>query len=139
MSDARFLVTTLLKGIALLGVVLALLAPLGAAAHDGYDNDPGDASRVSDSLVAGHAAQATGRIAADSWSRPCPGVPGNTCCCGGFLACTGSGKTSIVNSGGCLVPVSPIAGQAAPTFVAAAPWSLHPPSPVLPRAPPLSS
>jgi len=139
MSGARFLVTTLLKGIALLGVVLALLTPLGAAAHDGYDRDPGDASRVSDGLVAGHAAQATSSIAADSWSRSCPGGPSNTCCCGGFLACTGSGKTSIVNSGSWIVPVPPLAGQAAPAFVAAAPWSLHPPSPVLPRAPPLSS
>ena len=139
MSGARFLVTTLLKGIALLGVVLALLTPPGAAAHDGYDHGPGDASPVSDSHVAGHAVQETGGIAADSWSPSCPGGPGNTCCCGGFLACTGNGKTPIVDSGGWTVPVLPLAGQAAPAFVAAAPWSLHPPSPVLPRAPPLSS
>jgi len=139
MSGARFLVTTLLKGIALLGVVLTLLTPLGAAAHDGYYHDPGNASRVSDSLVAGHAAQATSSIAADSWSRSCPGGPGNTCCCGGFSACTGSVKTPIVNSGCWIVPVSPLAEPAAPAFVAAAPWSLHPPSPVRPRAPPLSS
>jgi len=134
MSGPRFFVTTLLTGIALLGVVLALLAPLDAGAHG-----PGDALPVSDSVDAGHAAQATGSFAAASWSRSCPGGSGNTCCCGGFLACTGSGKTPIVNSGGRIVPVPPLAGQAAPAFVAAAPCSLHPPSPVLPRAPPLSS
>jgi len=136
MSGARFLVSTLLKGIALLGVVLALLTPLGAAAHDGYDHGPGDASPVSDSLVAGHAAQATGSIA-DSWSRSCPGGPGNTCCCGGFLACTGNGKTPVFTSGGWNTPVPALAGPESPWFVAAAPLSLLPPSLVLPRAPPL--
>jgi hypothetical protein len=137
MSGTRFLVTTLLKGIALLGVVLALLMPPGAAAHDGYDHGPGDAAPVSDSLVAGHAAQATGSIAADSWSRSCPGGPGNTCCCGGFLACTGSGKTPVFTFGGWNTPVPALAGSESPWFVEVAPLSLLPPSLVLPRAPPL--
>jgi hypothetical protein len=137
MHGARFLVTTLLKGIALLGVVLALLTPPGAAAHDVYDHGPGDSSPVSDSLVAGHAAQATGSIAADSWSGSCPGGPGNTCCCGGFLSCTGSSRTPVFISGGWITLVPALAGPESPWFVEAAPLSLLPPSLVLPRAPPL--
>jgi len=137
MFDVRLL--TLVKSIALLGVVLALLTPLGAGAHNGLDYGPGDAVPVSNSLDAGHSAHATGSIATGSWSRPCPGGSGNTCCCGMSPACIGSGKVPVVSSGGWNNLVSPLARRVTrpQARVERASWLPH--SFALSRAPPLFS
>jgi len=137
MFDVRLL--TLVKSIGLLGVVLALLTPLGAGAHGGLDFGPGDAVPFSGSLVAGHTAHAAGRIAAGSWSRPCPGGPGNACCCGVSSACVGSGKAAVVSTGGWNILVLLFAGRVTrpQARVERASWLPH--SFALSRAPPLFS
>jgi hypothetical protein len=127
------------RSLLLLGAVLALLLPLGAGAHSDYGQGHGNAGPFFNRHDAGVAGQVAGGIAADGWTRPCPGGPGNACCCGNSFACSGHGKTAVIDAGGWSVSAAPFVALVARLLLHQAPPSPASLPPVPPRGPPLLS
>jgi hypothetical protein len=133
---AAFIVIRPLTALLFVAAMLLVAAPQPASAHGGHDS--GSVTQSSDGIAI-DGERGIVLPATHGWSQSCPGSPGNACCCGGLTVCPGGARIAVVNTGGWIVLVPPLARGWAGAFPAAEPLPLPPPRLVLPRAPPFFS